>query len=411
MNWARRWFAHLLGIILFLALLGTAYSISLNRTFGTAPKVENLLAESHVYDNVVSTVLSKTQQETEQGQGDSSVSYETPAVEQAATQAFSAAEIQKSVNTFIEANYDWLNGKTDQPSFAIDLTSSKDDFATKVGQAVTAHLSQLPACTAEQQTQLQVPVDPLTVSCRPAALNPQSEGARVTQEIKNGNFLTNSVIQPDTLGQDQNSQQQPYYKRLSSLPKLFQLAQKAPLILGLVSLLCALGIVVIAAARRRGWRKVGITLLLAGAVLIATKLVADTLVAKLENKIFDTSLTGTAQIAQSRTQFIHHVESQLTQTNLLFGAIYVILAIAILVYLFNTRSKSTRPRSDRTAPINESLAPETGQLTQPVNGEAADVRNRLRPPVSSQPPQSGRPGDTPERPRPPRPPRPPRLIQ
>ncbi len=194
-----------------------------------------------------------------------------------------------------------------------------------------------------------------------------------------GEFLDEPNITADTIGRNQNSNQKPYYQT-SKAPQYFRLALKLPFLLVLLALLTAVGIVFIAPTKRRGWRRVGIILAEAGIVLVASKLAADTLV----NKLSDHIKSGTIdQLSQPRDDLLHRIESHLFQFNLIAGIVFLVIAVAIFVYLF--QSRDGRPvKSAKPAPVesadeepesssnanNIKLAPPS-RTPKPINNIAA----------------------------------------
>lgn len=414
MNKGRKWLAGLLGVVLFLTLIGVANSISFNRTFGTSANIKKTLADSKFYDQLVNSVLDKTQQETAQGQGDISVAYNNDTIKQAANQALTPQQVKDFVDSFIDANYAWLNGKTPKPTFVYDMTGSKQLFAQKVGANVTQYLNSLAVCTPQQQAQLQIPVDPLTVPCRPANLNPASEGARVAAEIQTGTFLSQPVITADSFNRDQYSSQPTYYQQVANAPKFFQLSKIAPWLLGVLSIILIAAILLVSAPRRRGLRKLGITFLVSGIFLLAIKVVSDWMAGYLDKKFLVNTLTGSAALSSSRQSIVSRLESQLTQTNMLFGIIFILIAAAILIYLYRTKDgRQPKPVRSTPQPVQESAAPvhqqplQPHRLAQPVN-PTEPVASAPRLPASPQSRDRLRQAGASQGPRQPRPPR---LIQ
>lgn len=423
MNWARKGFVGFLAFILFISLLWGVSAYNVQANLSHPEKIETWLAESGIYDNLVNAALSQAQQDGDKNGTSISVSYKNAEVQKAAQSAFSKDLLKSNVNKFIEANYSWLSGKTPVPEFSIDLTEAKKNFAGQVGKYVTEHLAALPACTPEQLAKLQIPVDPSIVSCRPGSLDPKTEGDRVAEEVANSqDFLEKPVITADSLNGETSK---PYYEKLKNLPKFYQVGQHLAWIMALVALICTIGIIFIHPSHRKGIRRVGTTLTLAGVLLIATKLVSD----KLTDGLKDYVLTGgtKGQLDEPLTKFLHTAESQLSQSNVLFGTILVVIGIVIFVYLFVTRDGKQRKQPPKHHQTNISTPTENkpvvsdpvSQSTAPV--DHGDLSNRLRPQRPSGPPPLGtRPAQrpparagqptTPNSSRP-RPPRPPRLIQ
>jgi hypothetical protein len=338
----RKGIVYLISLVLLVALVGTALSTSFNQTLGKPKKVEAYLAQSKLYDHFVAYTTDQAKKTAGDNDQSGSVSLSDAAVQTAAQSAFPSQLIQQSVNTFLDSNYAWLEGKTATPNFTIDLSSQKQTFAQKVGQYVKTYTAGLPVCTDAQLAQQQN-IDPLIATCRPSALTPEAAGAQTTQRLgTTGDFLSNPVITANSVNPKGNQQGKPYYQKLSRLPKLYRLATKLPYILGGLSALSALAIIFIAPVRRKGIRLVGIVLLISGIILAAMKFIADFGFNKAEHKVFNSSSVG--QLQQSLTDFAHHVESSMVRIDLIFGIVFLLLAAIILGILFGTRQKSSKPK-------------------------------------------------------------------
>ena len=352
MIWLRKGAVHLLSLILFVTLLGTALTTGANMAFSHPDKIETWLSQSGLYSHFVDEVTTQAQKST--GGNNSSVALTDVAVQQAAKSSFTPQLLQQDVNTFLNSNYAWLEGKTSVPNFSIDLGPTKQTFAQTVGSYVTTYLSGLPVCTPAQLAQLgnSQSVDPLSLSCRPAVLNPQTEGTQITQQLaSSGDFLSNPVLTANNLNPSpKNGQnQQPYYQKFSSAPKAYRAAIHLPLVLVIIALLSALGILFMAVTRRRGERRIGVVLLVVGILLVLIKFGADKAFKQVEDKIFNSSNIG--QLQQSLTDFAHRVESQLVKIDLLFGIVFLLIAVIILGSLFATRQRQPKSSNAEKLPL------------------------------------------------------------
>lgn len=336
MLWVRKAFVHLLSLLLFLCLLGLAAATSANINLSSPKKVESWLNQSKLYDHFVAQATSQAQQSTGDQGDNNSVSLSDTAVQQAAQQAFSPQLLQQTVNTVLDSNYAWLQGKTATPNFSVDLTSAKQSFADQVAAFARDHLASLPVCTPAQLSQIDINnLDPLTVPCRPASVSPDAEAAQVKQKILTGGFLSNPVINANSINPNGTSNSKPYYTKLSIAPKLYRYGVKLPWAFGALSLLLILGIIFVAPTKRKGWRRTAVVLAEAGILLVLGKFAADFVFNKVESKAFNNSSVG--QLQQSLTSFAHHAESELLKITLTFGIVYLVAAIAIFIFLMRSR--------------------------------------------------------------------------
>jgi hypothetical protein len=373
MIWMRKGLVHVLSLVLFVTLLGGALVTSADVNLRQPAKIESWLNQSQLYDHFVSDIIAQAQKSTGGNDQPGSVSLSDSVVQQAARSAFPPGLVQQDVNSFLDSNYAWLQGKTSKPNFVINLTQAKQSFAQQVGQYVQVYTASLPVCTAAQEAGAQ-DVDPLAASCRPAALTPQAVGSAATQQLaSSSNFLSNPVITASSIDPrsnvaSSNTPSQAYYQKLSRAPQLYRLATKLPLILGGVGVLSVLGIIFIAPRKRKGLRRVGILFLETGAILVVIKFVADFVFHKLESKVFNDSSVG--QLQQSLTSFAQRVEMSLVKTDLLFGITYLVFALVIFGALYRTR----QPKATAIAP----LSPKAAIDSQAQVAAARPLMSRLR---------------------------------
>lgn len=339
--------AFFLSLVLLVSLLVVAFSTSSNIAFSHPDKLESWLNQSKFYDHFVATVADEIQKSANSNPNGQSAPVNA-ALLQATTTAFSPQLLQQSVNTFLNSNYTWLEGKASSPSFAIDLTVAKQNLAQQIGQYVQTRLAGLPACTPAQAAQIAANpnnIDYLSIPCLPTGLTPQVAAAQAVQQINGGDsLLSNPVITADSISpKGNNNQGKPYYKKFSAAPGLYRLSLKLPWIFGILALLSTLGIVFAASRKRKGVKYLGIVLLVAGIILMVVKLVSDSIFNLLEKHIFNNSTVG--QLQQSLTDFLHRVETQLVKVDFWFGAAFLILALLLFGILWFTRQKSGSAKS------------------------------------------------------------------
>jgi hypothetical protein len=345
MKWVRRILVYLLSIVLLVSLFGIALSTSARISLSHPSKIESWLDQSNLYTNLITSITDQAQTAIENNvSGGTSIS--KTVVQEAAQSAFPQSLLKQDTQTFLNSNYAWLEGKTATPSFNIDLSGAKQEFATKVAQSsVATHLTNLPACTVSQTLQLQS-ANPLLLSCRPVGVSTQVEVAQISQQVaNNGSFLGNPVITASTFSNKGAGGNRPYYARFSKLPKAYQITQQLPWILGIVAIVSMIGITFWSRSKRAGLRRIGITLLTAGVLLVIDKVATDAGFNKLKDKAFNS--LNNHQIQQSLTSFAHYVEAELVKIDLWFGIVYIAIAVILLGILLFTRNR--RPKSAKSA--------------------------------------------------------------
>jgi len=338
MNGARKVLLGLFAVVLLGSLLGTALATSTKYTVYNPKNIEKWLSESKIYDHFVTNAVEQGQKSVGSVQDTDVTSLSDTAVQDAAKSAFSQQLVQTNINKFIESNYAWLEGKTKTPEFSIDLTGAKQSFAEQVGSYTTTHLASLPVCTNAQLAQIQT-IDPLSITCRPSNVDPNAEGAKVTQQIAaSDELLANPVLTAQNINPDPASQiTEPYYEKLSQLPRAYQFGQKLPYFFAGLAFLSAIVLVLLTRVRRKGLKAVGIIFAIAGALLIIAKFTSDTAYKQLEDRIFNTSQTG--ELQRSLTSFVLQIEQASTQIQFIFGIAFLVVALIILIIVRMTRNK------------------------------------------------------------------------
>lgn len=379
MIWVRKGIVHLLALLLLISLVYGAFAVSANVNLSHPQKLETWLGQSNFYDSVVNNVLDIAQKSASNDVGAGRVSLSDPLVRQTVKSVFSPQLLKQYTDTLLTSNYAWLEGKTSSPQFTIDLTSAKQKLAQQVGAAVQAHVASLPTCSSAQLAQLQTTLntDPLSIPCLLPGLTPQIAAAQASAQITgSSNFLNNPVITANALNPNGSNQGRPYYQKLSSAPKLYRWGIKLPWIFGGLALLSTIGIVFIAPRKRKGVRRVGVVLLLAGVILVAVKFAADTVFNWLEKRLYSHSSIG--QLQQSLTDFLHRLETQLVKVDFWFGIAFLVLAVLLLATLWFTRQKA----GGASTPGTPGNTP---------NDDITDESDKPPLPVLKQPPQPKRP--------------------
>jgi hypothetical protein len=344
-------------------------------------KVENWLTQSNLYANLETTVVSKAQSAIANNVS-GGVSISKTVVQQAATSAFPQSLLKQSVQTFLNGNYAWLEGKTPIPSYTIDLSSAKQQFATKVAmESVLAHLTGLPTCTAAQTLALES-ANPLLLSCLPAGVSPQFEASQVSQQlVTSSDFLSNPVITARTVSTKGLNENKPYYTKFSALPKGYQFAEKLPWILSIVSIISILGIMYCARSRCSGIRRISIILLISGLLLVATSFATDVVFNKLRERVF--TKINEAQIQPSLTSFTHYLAAELAKIDLWSGIAYIVLAVLLLGVLLLTRRHAPKSaREGKLAPQTNDIPRANQSTLQPIprtNTPQRGIKNRSGP--------------------------------
>jgi hypothetical protein len=342
-----------LGILspLFIILLfATAFDIGFVRTATHPGTVKRLISESGIYDSVIPSVLQQTKSiDTSVG----TISATDPAIQKAANQAVTPQYIKQNTETAIDSVYEWLDGKTAQPDFKVDLAGAKAGFADSVATTVQQRLSSLPACTPAQSAAILAggQQDTINAGCLPRGVTAEAAAAQVKASIAGGqDFLQNAQISAASIKNGDNSQ--PFFEsdKAKQVPKQYQRAKKTPFILSVLTILAGAGIVFLSSSWQKGLRHIGINLVVIGLMMlvfswalnrtVSTKVVPKI---KLDNAVLQTDIRNLA------TDIVQQVDKNYW----FFGGLYTVVGtggIAAAEIFRRRNPTSNKPSGTTTAP-------------------------------------------------------------
>lgn len=339
MNIVRRVGLLLFGALLSASLWALAIDVSASKIVGNSTELKSLVAKSGIYNSVASGLLDQTKSQSG-GYGDLTLT--DPLVSKAAEDAFGPVLIQTNVEKFIDGTYAWLNGKTAQPSFEIDLTSAKSTFADGVATAAKQKAATLPTCTTSSASSS---FDPFSATCLPKGTTADMAATQAKSTILYGNgFLDNPVIKASDV-KDSNSGQN-FFEKNNKIPQYFQDSKKAPIALGVLALIFALIIMVQKDTRRKGIRSVSTTILGIGIVLLIFATLFDK---SLNDSILKSIKIDNNAVLQSNIRtLVQDIFNKLSNSLYLIGGIYAGLGVAgILGTIFVGKGKT------KTKPVNK----------------------------------------------------------
>lgn len=309
--------------------------------FGSANQLKKSLAESKIYDKAATSIIDNAAKDSA-NEPDSPFSQ--PAVQDAAKKALSPTFVQNTSEQILDGMYGWLQQKTPQPQFNIDVSAVKQQFTSAVGDYAVSRAQQLPACTALQARQLGSDIDPLTLSCVPAGFNIETLRAKIAADLdkqqgEGDNLLQQSTISPESLPKDENGKSpvQSFSENAERAPKLFKLVTLAPWLLAAVAIVSGALYVLLHDEKRRGIRGLATTLLVIGLLTLLGIMLTNSAFGRLERS--DALVNTDANIKEPLTALVRSLSGAVNQKLMLFGAGYTVLGAAALVGLHLTKPK------------------------------------------------------------------------
>lgn len=306
-------------------LFTAALTASFILTFHSPARIKQWVSHSGIYNKVVDTVLSESQKTAKKGGDELPIS--NPNVQAAAQQAFSPQVLQHDAEQAIDGFYNWLQGKTPQPEFKIDLATPKKQFAQNIGDYLRERVKQLPPCGATSQ----VADDIFTLSCIPKGYDVNAEIKRNVSELANSkDFLGDPVITANDIKGDDKK---PVFAdtNVKQLPQAYQRASWTPWFLIVLAIGGASVIVFLNDNRRKGIKRVAIIFVTVGALLILFGAGLHQSAAQLDNQIH---LQGAAAHLQPAVvSLIRSVSNSFERTYTWFGLVYALVGAGLFVVI------------------------------------------------------------------------------
>lgn len=394
-----------LASFLFLLVLTSSFSLR----FGSSDNIKKWLRESGTYESFVGALL---EQSTSGEQNEASLPIDDPKLIGAARQAFNPAVLSKSTESILDGVYGWLRGETATPEFRIDLTEAKESFADATAEYAADRYETLPDCSIRE---IPSSVDPFQDTCRVSTLDRERVVKTVSDEIAGSqDLLGETVFTAESFGSGSDSSKT-VFQELSAAPKIFRVLLWMPLIVGGLSLLCVAIIVYGSDSKRKGLRRVAITSIISGVLVVIAALTAPLVLGELDNRISVLLGAGGPIATDVVNPLFATISKDTANIGIAFGVFYVIFGIASLIALFVLRGRFHRvappaskiPHSRRVETPEQSVqhTPPTSRSAQP----SVAVRDTQTPkPVPSAPelpkqPNTDRAAVQAYQPRPPRP--------
>jgi len=336
-----------LGILspLFIVLLFVwAFDVGFVRTATHPATVKKLVSDSGIYNSAIPSVLQQTKSiDTSVG----TISASDPDIQKAANAAITPQFIKQNTETAIDSVYQWLDGKTAQPNFSIDLSGAKTSFANNVAAVVSQRLSSLPACTPAQSVALTAGgFDAINATCLPRGVSAADAAAQVKDSLAgSSDFLDKTTLSADNI-KNSGSNQSVFAGQLKNVPKQYQKAKKTPLILGILTILTGIGIVFLSSSWQKGLRHVGINLVVIGLLMLAFSYALNRVVStnvvpkiKIDNAVLQTDVRN---LATDLTQ-------QIDKNYWYFGGLYTVLGAGGIAAAEIFRRRQPSPTHTTTA--------------------------------------------------------------
>lgn len=334
-------------------LLLTALSATAVSTFTTS-NAKKWLKDDGVYQTVIDAAI-KQNTKLNIGSEAGQVTLTDVGVQTIIKKTFTPEFLQKTTETILDSTQLWLDGKVKVPNFQVDLSQIKSSLATNLGDFARQRYASLPVCAAGQ---LPSSTDVLSVNCQVKGLNIEPAVQKLTSDIQNNpDFLAQTTLNADTINEVNNKDgtpQQPLFEKLHNVPKTYKWVRISPYIFGLLSLLAIAGILLLSSVKRKGFRRVAVSLLVVGILLVASVELMSYGFSKVESQIRTQDSSTNVLIKNTVLPVLNSVKNSLNQHILIFGITFLVLSLGTLTYLFATRNKKPSiPKKSDSLPSAE----------------------------------------------------------
>jgi hypothetical protein len=306
----------LLSPLFIFLLLATAFDVGFIRTASHPATVKKLVADSGIYDTVVSNSLRQLKSvDTSLGTVDAN----NPVIQKAANQAVTPQYVQQQADTAIDNVYQWLDGDIGRPDFKIDLNSQRGDFAKKAAASIQQQLTGLPRCATLAQAQS---FSALNATCLPPGTTAESAASQVQSSLSTSDFLNQADISAANITDQSTGQSVFDQNTVQNIPKQYQRAKKTPVVLAILTILCGLGVIFLSKTWQAGLRHVGINLAIIGAVMI---IVSFYLPRAVSAHVAPKLHVNSAGVKLDLSKVVNDVVQQIDKNYWFFGGLYTAL--------------------------------------------------------------------------------------
>lgn len=331
-----------------LALFGWVTATSLVLLVGTPVTIKKTLDSSGLYTQLPDIILDQSGSVTNGQQ----VAFDDATVRSVVKSSFSATQLKSYSENFIDGTYTWLEGKSPEPTFSIDLSGARTQIAQGVADRAAERLKGLPPCT-------QIPtgsLDPFTIDCLPPGIDINREKQRILNEVlANKDFLPNSHITAATL--PKNEQGKTFVQQYAAAPDYFQLLKQSPWWFVILAVLSASAFLWLAHEKRRAIRTLGRMTLATGSFILVPTVLFGILLPTASNSL-QAHVVGSAA-APALNNVIKSLVDTLTRVTIITSGVLVVIGgVTLLLERFIKTSHLEEAPADAATAVDQIIAEE-----------------------------------------------------
>lgn len=362
------WFSVLL---LFVGLIGLAWSVVGHLTVRNESTVKGWLLEAGVYENITDTVLETAAKDTAEESGDD-FDINNPIISNAVDDAFSPEYLQEKTEVVLDSVYAWLNGEAVELAFKIELAEAKIRFIDAAAKYAAEQAAELPVCTNASQIQ---DYDPINAKCVPPGYTPSDVESEVKSQLTaNEDFLEKTSFGASDIKVGDDEQAFSDSSEAASIKKAYKYAAYAPIVFGVIALLGLVGAVLFSPRKLFGVRRTGAVLVSSGVILGISWIFL-----RLGQSISTANISTPTDSEASKSLIagiIRVITQDIAGVLIWFVLGYILAGIGLLVWVGIKKRGQTPPDKD-----DESQPKKAEVKTDKSTRETAETPRTHQPPV------------------------------
>lgn len=311
-------------------LVALAVVTSMMIVFGNPVAIKQAISSSGAYDKVIGGVLDQTDLNFVIDSSQTTLAIPRQELFAAAKSTLTPAVLKDATEQVVDGIYAWLQGKTPEPNFRIDLTAERQKFIKALADSAAARARQLPACNLQMLQELvnRIP-NPWDLPCVPPGYDISTLRDKAVAEItRNGEFLKDPVITAEDFPKDGTGKS--VFQTASDAPKFFGWFLIAPWIIAFLTLLSAGGLLLLHDNKRRAFRSIAVAMLGSGISLLVITAIYS-LAFKQGFQLGGSDDSNVFQ--QPMLEAIRHLQNAVSDKLVWFGATYTIVGLLSLLAL------------------------------------------------------------------------------
>ena len=330
------------------ALFGWVIATSLVLLIGTPVTIKKTLDSSGLYAQLPDMILDQSGNVTSNG----SVPLDDATIRSVIKTTFSASQLKSYSENLIDGTYTWLEGKSTEPTFSIDLSAARTSIAQGVADRAAERLKGLPPCTRIPTGSL----DPFTIDCLPPGIDINREKQRMLNEVlANKDFLPNSHITAATL--PKNAEGKTFVQQYANAPDYFGLLKQLPWWFVIIAVLSASAFLWLASDKRRAIRSLGRMTLATGSFILVPTILFGVLLPTASNNL-QAHVVGNAA-APALNNVIKSIVNAFTRVTIITSGVLVLIGgMTLLLERFIKSSHPEEAPADAAAAVDQIIAEE-----------------------------------------------------